>query len=82
MDICFYLCSCTTLLRFFYVAFSAFSIVVSDYMSYVSSATIAYFDAVSVEAILLFFLFFFLTCTSGRCNRQSEFTLLHFMKFH
>ena len=22
------------------------------------------------------------TCTSGRCNRQSEFTLLHFTIFH
>ena len=22
------------------------------------------------------------TCTSGRCNKQAEFTLLHFMIFH
>ena len=34
---------------FFYVAFSDFSIVVFYYMFHVSSATIAYFDAVSVE---------------------------------
>ena len=49
MGICFSLCSYTTLLRFFYVAFSDFSIVVFDHMFYVSDATIAYFDAVSVE---------------------------------
>ena len=24
----------------------------------------------------------FFTCTSGRCNRQSEFTLLHFTIYH
>ena len=24
----------------------------------------------------------YMTCTSGRCNRQSEFTLLHFTIFH
>ena len=24
----------------------------------------------------------FFACTSGRCNRQSEFTLLHFTIFH
>ena len=49
MGICFSLCSYTTFLRFFYVAFSDFSIVVLYYMFNVSSATIAYFDAVSVE---------------------------------
>ena len=49
MGIGFSLCSYTTLLRFLYVAFSDFSIVVFDYMFYVSSATIAYFDAVTVE---------------------------------
>ena len=25
---------------------------------------------------------FVIACTSGRCNRQSEFTLLHFTIFH
>ena len=49
MGICFSLCSYSTLLRFFYVAFSDFYIEVFDYMFHVSSATIAYFDAVSVE---------------------------------
>ena len=49
MDICFSLYSYMTLLRFFYVAFSDFPIVVLYYMFYVSSATIAYFDAVSIE---------------------------------
>ena len=34
---------------FFYVSFSDFSIVVFDYMFYVSSATIAYFDAAQIE---------------------------------
>ena len=34
---------------------------------------------------VIFFINLILTiisCTSGRCNRQSEFTLLHFMIFH
>ena len=52
MGICFSLCSYTTFLRFFYVAFSDFSIVVLYYMFNVSSATIAYFDAVSVEDLI------------------------------
>ena len=30
---------------------------------------------------IFFFIFIFLR-TSGRCNRQSEFTLLHFTIFH
>ena len=34
---------------FFYVTFSDFSIVVLDYMFNVSSATMAYIDAVSVD---------------------------------
>ena len=46
MDICFSLCCYTTFLRFFYVAFSDFSIVIFDYLFNVSSATIANFDAV------------------------------------
>ena len=32
--------------------------------------------------IYIYIYFFFFACTSGRCNRQSEFTLLHFTIFH
>ena len=47
----------------------------------VSCFVLVYFKFdVSSYAVLLICLFL-LTCTSGRCNRQSEFTLLHFTIF-
>ena len=49
MDICFLFAVTRRFCAFFYAALSDFSIVVFYYMFYVSSATIAYFDAVSVE---------------------------------
>ena len=49
MDIVFLFAVTRRFCAFFYVAFSDFYIVVFDYMFYVSSATIAYFDAASVE---------------------------------
>ena len=55
-------------------------------MLYIVQAYLMLFAALSnavclYNAFFIFFLLFFLR-TSGRCNRQSEFTLLHFTIFH
>ena len=50
-------------------------------MLYIVLAYLMLFAALT-NAVCLYNLYNFFACTSGRCNRQSEFTLLHFTIFH
>ena len=47
----------------------------SDLWDTIVNETCQYYSGTIIMTMIM-------TCTSGRCNRQSEFTLLNFMKFH